>query len=368
MPKNLVVCCDGTNNEFKEDRTNVVKLSFAMVKDPLRQLVYYHPGVGTMAAPGFTSRLRAWSARLIGKAFGYGVKDDIADIYDFIMNHYEPDDRLFLFGFSRGAYTVRAVTSLLHMYGLTMRGNEAMTRYLVRMLWAIRGSDEASTHQNFQLADDSRETLAGPPCKPHFLGIYDTVSSVGWFTSPVSLPYTVKIPDVAIARHAVALDERRAFFRTNLLTNASGRDIKEVWFPGVHCDVGGGYPEAESGLAKIALEWMACEAKKAGLLIDDNKLATMLGKDGGRYVAPNPEADRHESLKGLWPIAEYVPKPHWSDNRWSWRRNNFRRRHFPATLVVHDAAWQRGAEYEATLPPGAIKLSQHTWPTPPETP
>lgn len=357
MPKNLVVCCDGTNNEFEEHRTNVVKLSFAMVKDPARQLVYYHPGLGTMAAPGFVSKLGAWFARSIGSAFGYGVKNDIRDIYDFIMNHYEPGDRLFLFGFSRGAYTVRAVTSLLHMYGLTMRGNESMTRYLVRMLWAIRGRDAAGTHKYFQLAADSKETLAGSTCKPHFLGVYDTVSSVGWFTSPVALPYTRGIPDVAIARHAVALDERRAFFRTNLLSKAPGRDIKEVWFPGAHSDVGGGYPEAESGLAKIALEWMAGEAEKAGLLLDDEKLATILGRRGGKYAAPDPNACKHESLTWKWWWAEYVPKRRWNGERWAWHIYNFSRRTFPQTVVVHDAAWQRGEAYAATLPQGAIKLS-----------
>ncbi|MGE0425051.1 MAG: DUF2235 domain-containing protein [Reyranellaceae bacterium] len=370
MPKNLVVCCDGTNNEFEENRTNVVKLCFAMVRDPARQLVYYHPGLGTMAAPGFASKLAAWFARTMGSAFGYGVKDDIRDIYDFIMNHYEPGDRLFLFGFSRGAYTVRAVTSLLHLYGLTMRGNESLTRYLVRMLWAIRDLSDARKPKYFQLAADFKEALADSTCKPHFLGVYDTVSSVGWFTSPVALPYTAGIPDVAIARHAVALDERRAFFRTNLIRSEKGRDVLEVWFPGVHSDVGGGYPEAQSGLAKIALEWMAGEARKAGLLLDEPKLATMLGRDGGGYVPPNPGADRHESLTWKWWWAEYVPKRRWNGKRWTWHIYNFSRRSYPATTVVHDAAWQRGEVYAATLPKGAVKLSdfQRSPPAPPPTP
>ncbi|MGE3650400.1 MAG: DUF2235 domain-containing protein, partial [Reyranellaceae bacterium] len=178
------------------------------------------------------------------------------------------------------------------------------------------------------------------------------------------------IPDVAIARHAVALDERRAFFRTNLIRSEKGRDVLEVWFPGVHSDVGGGYPEAQSGLAKIALEWMAGEARKAGLLLDEPKLATMLGRDGGGYVPPNPGADRHESLTWKWWWAEYVPKRRWNGKRWTWHIYNFSRRSYPATTVVHDAAWQRGEVYAATLPKGAVKLSdfQRSPPAPPPTP
>jgi uncharacterized protein (DUF2235 family) len=91
---------------------------------------------------------------------------------------------------------------------------------------------------------------------------------VGWIENPVRLPYTSNNPDIRIGRHAIAIDERRAFFRSNLWhPTASGgpKDIKQVWFPGVHCDVGGGYPEAESALAKIPLGWMLEEARNAGL-------------------------------------------------------------------------------------------------------
>lgn len=108
-------------------------------------------------------------------------------------------------------------------------------------------------------------------CKPWFVGVFDTVSSVGWIENPVRLPYTADNPDIEYGRHAIAIDERRAFFRTNLWRRrgnppASGpRDLKQVWFPGVHSDVGGGYPESESGFSKIALKWMVDEAVAAGL-------------------------------------------------------------------------------------------------------
>jgi uncharacterized protein (DUF2235 family) len=116
--KNLVVCCDGTANEFARDRTNVVKLFFTLVHDPIRQVVFYHPGVGTMEPPGSLTRLSRGITKLLGRAIGFGLEADIRDTYAFLMNHFNEGDQAYFFGFSRGAYTVRAVTALLHMYGL----------------------------------------------------------------------------------------------------------------------------------------------------------------------------------------------------------------------------------------------------------
>ncbi|MGO4117690.1 DUF2235 domain-containing protein [Rhizobium ruizarguesonis] len=265
MPKNLVVCCDGTANEFADDRTNVAKLCYCLIKDVDRQVVYYHPGVGTEAPPGFVTGFGTKLAKLAGLAFGYGLKRDVANAYIFIIDNYKPGDRLFIFGFSRGAYTARVVAALIHMYGVIMPGNDALVPYMIKMLWAInkaRGNND-KTSSYFKLASDFKATLSGNECKPHFVGVWDTVSSVGWIGSPVSLPYTRDNPDIQITRHAVSIDERRAFFRANLFAVPEGRDIKQVWFAGVHCDVGGGYNEEESGLSKIALKWMIEEPKRA---------------------------------------------------------------------------------------------------------
>src|SRR5580693_3373770 len=90
MSKNIVVCCDGTANEFKRDRTNVVKLFQALVKDPVVQACYYHPGVGTMAAPGFVTKSGALTAEVAGLAFGYGLSNDIGDAYIFVCRNFEP--------------------------------------------------------------------------------------------------------------------------------------------------------------------------------------------------------------------------------------------------------------------------------------
>src|ERR1700693_2069989 len=109
MTKNVVVCCDGTANEFTRDRTNVIKLFRVLIKDPAAQVCYYHPGVGTMAAPGFVTKTGAFTAELAGLAFGYGLTDDLCDAYIFLCRNFDPADKLYLFGFSRGAYTARAL-------------------------------------------------------------------------------------------------------------------------------------------------------------------------------------------------------------------------------------------------------------------
>src|SRR6202035_4910522 len=98
-------------------------------KDPDAQVCYYHPGVGTMAAPGFVTRTGAKIAEIAGLAFGYGLSNDICDAYTFISRNFEPADKLYLFGFSRGAYTARAIASLLRMYGLLWRDNDRLALY-----------------------------------------------------------------------------------------------------------------------------------------------------------------------------------------------------------------------------------------------
>ena len=362
--KNVVLCCDGTANEFSQDRTNVVKLFSTLVQDPAVQSVYYHPGLGTMEPPGALTRSGGWIMRVLGQAIGYGLSADIRDAYVFLMNNFEKDDRLFMFGFSRGAYTVRAVASLLHMYGLIPRGNEPHVPYAIRMLSAINRSNTPEDRARyFGLAAGFKATFGRlRECKPYFVGVWDTVSSVGWIENPLHLPYTADNPDIHYGRHAVAIDERRAFFRTNLWRRAheppaSGpQNLKQVWFPGVHCDVGGGYPENESGLSKIALKWMLGEAIAAGLAVDPEKMETVLGGKGEPYIKPEPSALPHESLTGLWWLAEFLLKKHfdWARKEWRRRMNLGRRRTIPPGSFVHRAAYQRGPDYQKRLPPDAV--------------
>ncbi len=351
MAKNIVLCCDGTANEFGVRNTNVVHLFSMLVHDPATQLTYYHPGLGTMPAPGAWTRFSQGLSQLLGQAIGRGLKEDVRDAYVFLMQHYEPGDRVFLFGFSRGAYTARVVAGMLHMFGLIRPGNEPLVPYAVRML--TKPTDE----NTFRVAAAFKATFSRP-CPVHFVGVWDTVNSVGWFWDPLKIPYAANNPEIAVGRHAIAIDERRAFFRTNLwrphATGPSGpRDLKQVWFPGVHCDVGGGYPEAESGLSKVTLEWMVREAEANGLLVDTAKRDGILGRGGStKYTAPNSGADMHESLTGLWRLAEFIPKPHynWKTGKTERRLNLFRHRTIPEKSDIYDGAFQRGQGYPKHLP------------------
>jgi uncharacterized protein (DUF2235 family) len=363
MTKNVVVCFDGTANEFASDHTNVLKLFRILDNQPGRQVAFYHPGIGTMEAAAALTSVARKVTKVLGLAIGYGLERDVADAYAFIMRSFRPDDRLFMFGFSRGAYTVRTVAALLHMYGLLPDGNEPMVPYAIRMMNAASREGDVT---GLALSDDFRATFRGHDCKPHFVGVWDTVSSVGWIENPLKLRFTADNPDIAIGRHAVSIDERRAFFRSNLwrpsakLPVHGPRDVLQVWFPGAHCDVGGGYPEAESGLSKYALEWMVREAVKAGLLIDRARLEEMMGRTSGKYAAADPDAMVHESLTPAWRPAELVPKKHWNwaEGREERRMNLGRRRTLPASPLVHAVAFARKG-YD--VPDGAIKVETDPW-------
>lgn len=358
MPRNIVLCCDGTSNQFARDRTNVIKLFHALVKDEDRQAVYYHPGIGTRAPTGIGTAVGGVVARIGGLAFGYRLEDDIADAYSFLMNHFRDGDQVYIFGFSRGAYTARVVAAMLHLYGLAMPGNDPLVPYAVRMLWALAKEKPGKEFRDLErLARDFKHTICGRECKTHFMGVWDTVNSVGWIGSPLTIPFGRYNPDVAIVRHAKALDERRGFFRVNWFAEDTHRDIREVWFPGTHCDVGGGWPEAESGISKYPLDWMAVEAAKAGLLLDQARLDEVLGRSEEAYAPMSPDAKVHFGMKPwFWSLAEFVPKKHWSfpKQRWAWRANLFRRRTLPAEPIVHDVAWQIPGY---PVPRGAVKMS-----------
>lgn len=297
MSRNIVICCDGTGNEYGPENSNVVKLYWTLSAQD-KQVAYYHPGVGTMGARNALTTIGKWWTQVRGLAFGYGFSDNIADVYSFLMRELKPGDQVYIFGFSRGAYTARALCGMLHMFGLLTPGNEALIPYALRLY-------KSNAADKFKIAAAFRMTFS-VPCKPYFLGLWDTVTSVGWILDPVhldsgALPYTSELPDVPVIRHAVSIDERRAFFRQHLFKTPPppNQDLKEVWFAGVHSDVGGSYLEPYSGLSKIALRWMLCEAQSAGLKLDPQKVLDVLG---GKlpYVKPNPAAELHKSLHGFW--------------------------------------------------------------------
>ena len=304
MPKNIVICCDGTGNEFGNANSNVVQLySVLDLRDPRLQVAYYHPGVGTMGDRRALLRITRRVTRALGLAFGYGLSSNIADAYSFLMNEYEPGDKLFVFGFSRGAYTARALCGMIYKFGLISKGNEGLVAYAARM-YRYAPKDETIAAKFKQIFSRS--------CPTYFLGLWDTVSSIGWITDPVHLPYTRTNPELKIARHAISIDERRCFYRQNLLAPwrqaQPPQDIQQVWFAGVHSDVGGSYEEPPTGLRlpRISLRWMLEEAVAAGLLVDDARVKTVLG-NGQNALQLEHEIEPHNSLKRVWWLLEFLP-------------------------------------------------------------
>lgn len=317
MPRNLIIACDGTNNEFGAENTNIVRLVQCLDRNVTRQLIYYDPGVGTFPEPGFVSSIGKGISMLAGLAFGGGIDWKVDEAYRFLMGHWQPGDRTFLYGFSRGAYTVRVLAAFLYMFGLLPAGNESLLPYALRLFKASRKrlAEESSgeVQQFWILCNEFRETFAREVPERmdrrfpvHFLGAWDTVSSVGWIWDPVKFPYTARNPGVSIVRHAVAVDERRWFFRQNLFGHVDGQDMLQLWFPGVHCDVGGGYPISQGGLWQEPFRWMIEQSKACGLSMDSDREEKVWQR--GKKVAEPWLEPQHESLNWKWWPAEFFPK------------------------------------------------------------
>jgi uncharacterized protein (DUF2235 family) len=183
--------------------------------------------------------------------------------------------------------------------------------------------------------------------KVHFLGLWDTVSSVGWAWNPQYLQFTANNPIVEVVRHAVALDERRVYFIQNLWGHDPELhpDASQVWFPGVHCDVGGGYKESEAGLSKIALKWMVDQAEAFGLRFQPKAKAEIFPlQDTPKAAAPRVTAPQHESLRGLWWLAEFIPKRFRDPARdfaTTWMIHAGRRRYVAEHSQIHVSVLER---------------------------
>ena len=322
--RNIVICCDGTANEPKaRGATNVFEL-VGLLRGNQKQLVYYDPGLGTESAPGAQTKVAKTTTKLLGLAFGYGLSKNIADAYTYLMNHYEIGDRIYLFGFSRGAYTVRALAGMLQDVGLLEKGSDNLLNYAIRKYtqqgqrkWADIGAFKSALCRPIQ---ESSPRFAVPI---HFLGVWDTVKSVGLFRRSVQLPYTRQLPNVNSARHAVALDEKRSKYRPDLWTASGGLDgdVRTVWFTGVHADVGGGYPATERGLADISLEWMLDSATPHGLLIDRDRFETARQKRIDalkKHQQPN-SSDSLEVMQSKYERVHNPLLPFWWIAGW-WRR------------------------------------------------
>ena len=252
MAKNIIICCDGTGNEFSTHNTNVVNTYQATVRNN-EQVAFYDPGVGTFNI--FGRRFGKYIGIKLGEAFGYGLTDNIEDAYFYLMENYEVGDKIFLFGFSRGAFTVRALSGMLQKVGLLQKGSNNMIPYATQMYLTLN---------NNPLAESFKKTYSHE-CIPHFIGVWDTVGSLGLFFNKDFID--IRLHDVPNAYHAVSIDERRKKFPVTLWSQRNPKEnqiIEQVWFPGVHSDIGGSYDERH--ISDITLHWMLRKAQKHGML------------------------------------------------------------------------------------------------------
>lgn len=313
--RNIVICCDGTGNEYGKNNTNVVIAFQSFIRDE-EQLAFYDPGVGTFDALGHTFGKKI--GRLLGMGFGYGFAENITDAYTYLMNRYRPGDRLYLFGFSRGAFTVRSLAGLLFKCGLLEKGSENLIPYVLEMY---------SDRNNEKVVEGFKDTYCHE-CKPHLIGVWDTVGSLGHILAR-RFPNNKLHQDVAFGYHAVSIDEKRKQFPVSLWDETLKRPnqtIEQVWFAGVHADVGGWYEER--GLSDVSLRWILKKAEAAGLRLREKWEAVCK-----LNPAPTDPKAQHESRTRLWKL--------WPAEQ----------RYIPAASLIHQSAFERkeaGVGYNPT--------------------
>ncbi|EIN07755.1 hypothetical protein PUNSTDRAFT_34256, partial [Punctularia strigosozonata HHB-11173 SS5] len=296
--RNLVVCIDGTANQFSDKNTNVVELYSRLIKNDT-QLTYYNSGIGTYARENRLS-LQYWMQALdhtIDMAIAWNFKKIVLDAYQWLSENYRPGDRIFLFGFSRGAYQVRVIAAMIERVGLLHKGNNGQIKFAYALYMAALASQEKATDP-LELSKRFKSTLSQKDVKVHFVGAWDTVSSIGVARAP-SLPETTTgMKHVCVFRHALALDEVRVKFLPEYANagvgptpNSHTENVKEVWFSGSHSDI-----DLNLDLDKFgpALRWMSYEALREGLLMIDFQ---------GNWQQLKPTS----SMRWYWKILESLP-------------------------------------------------------------
>jgi uncharacterized protein (DUF2235 family) len=286
--RQLIVCCDGTNNNLtgRTRDTNVSQLCELLAPDANNQLLYYDPGVGnpgTLPEAAWWDKVQQKYERLSGLAFGSGIYENIAEAYRFLMRNWREDDDIFLFGFSRGAFTARALGGLITTFGILRPDMDVMVPTLLSVYFRKRDSQNQKAAFDAVKKQISEMFAAGPARDAHvwFVGVWDTVESVGapvpFLRKTISANPTIVGKRFDNVRHALALDEFRTTFSPRLYLiekgfdyRASQQTIKQEWFAGCHSDVGGGYINAQAGLSQQTLLWMVDEA--AAQAFGDRKL------------------------------------------------------------------------------------------------
>ncbi|KAG8731123.1 hypothetical protein FRC12_019880 [Ceratobasidium sp. 428] len=309
--RTIVLCFDGTSNHFSAQNTNVVKLMELMQKDDPRQMVYYQTGVGTYSHPSILSGPGLHAAEVLDTGLAWYLYQHIIDGYKFLMQTYQVGDKIAIIGFSRGAFTARALAGMLHCVGLLPKHNYEHVPFAYEIYkyskdytatpppvskpgeveilppdGGILFPTTGSRPQDVSPAEFKRAFCI--PVVIDFVGVWDTVASVGALYSGPALPWIAYNPSILAFRQALALDEHRAKFIPSLWDHRYTVDrlqtARDVWFRGEHTDVGGGSRAPvldklnptdpakanQDMLSNIALRWMIrqCFECKSGILFD----------------------------------------------------------------------------------------------------
>lgn len=320
MAKHLAVCCDGTWNTPDQQRpTNVTKVALAISPQTAtgrEQRTFYHRGVGT----------RPWE-RIRGGGFGFGLSRDLREAYRVIVQNFDPGDQLYFFGFSRGAFTARSLVGFIRNSGVLRR--EHIER--VDEAYRLYRSRRAASHPREIEATLFRRSYAHET-RVRFIGVWDTVGALGipldglrlvnlfnrrWQFHDAELSGAVDS-----AFHALAIDEKRGPFRPTLwgprADATADQRVEQVWFTGVHSDVGGGYVEHE--LSDIALLWMVDRARRCGLAFRRDAFSRLASRDPSTSqagasidartaVSPDPLGRLHESRTGAYRLIRPFVRP-----------------------------------------------------------
>jgi uncharacterized protein (DUF2235 family) len=322
VAKNVVICSDGTGNrDIKGRGTNVFKLYEAVDTighrtdpDALPQVAFYDDGVGTSDL---------LPARALGGAFGIGLGRNVRQLYKELVRIYDPGDQIYMFGFSRGAFTVRTLAGFVAKRGLLnparLKSTEQLNRAVLYEYQQYRKGYRPVVFEKIlgkpKTGGKSRYEKYPQPEPPatwvRFVGVWDTVDAVGLPLHLADLVntflYRFKFPDHKLSRqvkqacHALSVDdERRAF--APLLWNEEGEEvgrIQQVWFAGVHANVGGGY--TKHGMSLVALDWMIEKAAEAGV--------RFLSSDRASYRQhANVDDKLYDSRAGLGSLYRWKPR------------------------------------------------------------
>jgi len=292
MGKNIVILSDGTGQEGGSDHnTNVYKLYNMLLHRSPKQIAYYDRGIGTGIS------------KFMSNAGGFGISKNIKDCYRFLHEHYQTGDSVYLFGFSRGAATVRSLSSFIHLFGILPQSRAKLIDQAYKI---YKTRDRAKRDKKAKEFINFHHTMW---CRIKFVGVWDTVAALGVPSETANvlldrIPlFRNKFQDFSLSEsvenafHALAVDDVRKTFHPILWENEvkDYQTVKQVWFSGMHTDVGGGYKEHD--LSDITLKWMMNRAAENGLEIYD-----------GHNVKVNAQANGHMHDSTANGIGKYIKK------------------------------------------------------------